>query len=148
VDVVPRRATPADLDTLLSLIAEFYVVDDHHYDRAHVVPALLPLLVDDALGQVWVLDEGPGRLTGYVMVTWSWSVESGGRDCILDELFVQHQGVGLGSRLVEHALREARAFGALAVFLETEAPNERARQFYARHGFAVEDSVWMSAPLS
>ena len=147
MDVGPRRATPADLEPLLGLIAEFYDVDHHPYDRAHVEPALLPLLIDDSLGQVWVLDEGEDRLTGYVMVTWSWSVESGGRDCILDEIFVQEQGAGQGSRLLAHALRAARAFGARAVFLETEAPNDAARRFYARHGFVVEDSVWMSAPL-
>jgi ribosomal protein S18 acetylase RimI-like enzyme len=33
------------------------------------------------------------------------------------------------------------------MFLETEAHNERVRGFYARHGFAAEDSVWMSRAL-
>ena len=147
MDLVPRRAEPADLEALLRLIAEFYEVDHHPFDRAVVEPALLPMLTDDSLAQIWVLDEEPGDLTGYVIVTWSWALESGGRDCILDEIFVRDQSRGRGSLLVAHALTEARRLGARAMFLETEAPNDRARRFYARHGFLVEDSVWMSARL-
>jgi GNAT superfamily N-acetyltransferase len=129
--VTIRRATTADLDGLLDLIQEFYLVDQHDYARDHVVPALTPLLADDALGQVWVIEEG-AVLTGYAMVTWSWSVESGGRE---------------GGRLLEHAFQEAAAFGARAVFLETEAPNDQARRFYERHGFDIEASIWMSRQL-
>jgi len=44
-------------------------------------------------------------------------------------------------------LAGAREAGARAVFLETEAHNERVRSFYQRHGVAVEDSVWMSRSL-
>jgi hypothetical protein len=33
------------------------------------------------------------------------------------------------------------------MFLKTESHNERVRGFYARHGFAVDPSVWMSRPL-
>ena len=108
--------------------------------------ALRPMLDDDTLGQVWVVDD-EGVLTGYAIVTWTWSLESGGRDCILDEIYVADAGRGRGSALLSHALDHASTFGAMAVFLETEAPNERARGFYVRHGFVVEDSVWMSRPL-
>jgi hypothetical protein len=33
------------------------------------------------------------------------------------------------------------------MFLETERPNTRVRDFYARHGFAEDDSIWMSREL-
>lgn len=141
-----RRATVADLDALLILIEEFYEVDPHPFDRDHIVPALVPMLQDDALGQVWLLDDGGPD--GYTVVTWSWSLESGGRDCILDEIYVRHGGRGDGGRLLAHAIRAAEEFGARSMFLESEAPNERARRFYQRHGFQIEDSTWMSAWLS
>lgn len=143
---VVRRAGEADLDDLLVLVQAFCRADHHDYDEARVRAGLEPMLAGDDLGQVWVLD-GPGGPAGYAIVTWSWSLESGGRDCILDEIYVEPTGAGYGSLLLRHALHAARAAGALAVFLETEAHNGPARRFYARHGFAVEDSVWMSAPL-
>jgi len=145
-DPIPRRATPADIVVLLTLVEEFCAADRHDFDAARVTRALVPLLADDAVGQVWLL-ESAGQAHGYAIVTWTWSLESGGRDCILDEIYVRQPGHGHGSRLLEHALAEAEARGALAVFLESESHNDRARSFYARHGFGVEDSVWMSQPL-
>ena len=84
---------------------------------------------------------------GYAVLTWSYSLESGGRDCILDEIYLRERGSGYGSRLLTSVLDAARAAGARALFLETEAHNTRVRGFYARHGLAVEDSVWMATSL-
>jgi GNAT superfamily N-acetyltransferase len=131
---------------LLELVREFYGVDLHEYDEQRVTAALMPMLADDSLGQVWVLDGGTGPL-GYAIITWTWSLESGGRDCILDEIYAREQGAGAGAELIERAISEAEAYGALALFLETEAHNTRVRGFYSRHGLAVEDSVWMSTRL-
>ncbi len=141
-----RRATPNDLPAMLTLISEFYEIDRHAYAEDRVVAALAPMLADDSLGQVWVLDDGNGP-TGYAIITWTWSLESGGRDCILDEIYVREQGTGAGGELIERAISEAETYGALAIFLETEAHNTRVRGFYTRHGLAVEDSVWMSMRL-
>ena len=84
---------------------------------------------------------------GYAIVTWSWSLESGGRDCILDELYVTSRGGGLGTRLMTEVINHARRAGAAAMFLETEAPNRRARHFYEQLGFQNEDSSWLSRDL-
>lgn len=143
---VVRRAVSSDLDALLPLIRSFYVVDRHEYDEVRVSAALGPLLAGDDWGQVWVLDT-PSGLGGYVIITWSYSLESGGPDCILDEIYVAETGHGHGSQLLARALDEARAWGAAAMFLEAEAHNRRVLPFYIRHGFGVEDSVWMSRPL-
>jgi ribosomal protein S18 acetylase RimI-like enzyme len=42
---------------------------------------------------------------------------------------------------------DCRRRGARRIFLETERPNESARRLYARHGFTVDDSIWMSLHL-
>ena len=57
------------------------------------------------------------------------------------------RGGGTGTALIEHLLADARARGLVRVFLETESANERVRAFYGRHGFVVDDSVWMSHPF-
>lgn len=142
----PRRAALGDLGGLVPLIRSFYEVDRHEFDESRVRSALTPLLVDDTFGQVWVTEVG-GVLTGYAVVTWSYSLESGGRDCILDEIYVEQRSGGTGSRLLEAAMAGATEAGARAVFLETEVHNQRVRSFYARHGFQEEDSVWMSRSM-
>ncbi len=141
-----RRATSEDLDALISLIEAFYAVDHHCYDENRVVGALQPLLARDTFGQVWVV-ELESALVGYAIVTWGYSLESAGRECIVDEIFIAEQSQGLGGSLLETALESARVSGASAVFLETEADNARVRGFYSKHGFAVEESVWMRRSL-
>lgn len=141
-----RRAGGADLAALLPLIREFCEADGHPYAEGRVVRGLAPLLDDDALGQVWLAEE-PGGALGYAVVTWGWSLESGGREALLDEIFVRRRGDGVGGRLLREVMAGASAAGCSSAFLETEAPNDRARAFYARHGFAREDSVWMHAEL-
>lgn len=141
-----RPATADDLPALLPLIAAFCAIDHHGYDEALVREAILPLLGDDGPGVVLVLHED-GDLAGYAVLTWSWSLESGGRDCILDELYVPERDGGRGALLLAAAMRHAAEHGARACFLETEAANTRVRRFYTRHGFAQEDSVWMRREL-
>lgn len=141
-----RRAESDDLAGLMPLIREFYRVDRHEFDEATILTALIPLLADDLFGQVWVTEDN-GEVTGYAVVTWSYSLESGGRDCILDEIYVEQRSSGTGSRLLEAAMAGAAQAGARAIFLETEAHNRRVRSFYARHGFQEEDSVWMSRSM-
>ena len=141
-----RRAEPADLDALLPLVAEFCAIDGHEFAPARVGSALRPLLADDGLGQVWVLADD-GGLGGYAVVTWGWSLEAGGREALLDELYVRERNQGAGALLLEAAAVGSRAAGASRLFLETESANAAVRRFYARHGFAAEESVWMQRPL-
>jgi GNAT superfamily N-acetyltransferase len=141
-----RRATVDDREQLCGLIERFYRIDGHEFDPARIDAGLVPLLHDDRHGQVWAATVD-GTTVGYVIVTWSWSLESGGRDCILDELYVDRRGDGIGSALLRRAMDEAQRAGAAAMFLETEAPNDGARRFYVRHGFSADDSLWMSRPL-
>jgi GNAT superfamily N-acetyltransferase len=141
-----RRAHADDRDVLFELIERFYRIDDHEFEPARIGSALMPLLENDDYGQVWLITEDE-VIGGYAVVTWSWSLESGGRDCILDELYVDRRGGGRGGMLLQRVLEEAGRAGAAAVFLETEMPNDAARRFYARHGFVAEDSIWMSCPV-
>lgn len=131
----------ADLDHLLGLCAEFCAVDGHPFDAGAYRRAIVPLLGGDDTGFVLVDDDG------YAVVTWGWSLESGGRDALLDEIYVTDRGRGRGRDLLEAAILAARAGGARRVFLETERANEPARRFYGRAGFVTEDSVWMSLDL-
>jgi GNAT superfamily N-acetyltransferase len=146
---VIHRAGPDDLEVVVALVQEFYEVDHHTFDRDRVVGALRPLLADDVLGQVWLVDDPERRVEpgGYAVLTWGWSLESGGRECLLDEMYVRSPGEGLGTKVLIELIEKASAAGAAAMFLETEAHNHRARVFYGKADFALEDSVWMSLKL-
>ena len=141
-----RRAVPGDLDGLLALAEAYCAADHHDFAADRVRAAMAPLLEDDRHGIILVLDglRGP---SGYAVVTWGYSIESGGIECLLDEIYIADRGRGLGRRLLDACLARAREHGCRTMFLETEAHNDGARRFYARAGFTAETSVWMGRPL-
>jgi GNAT superfamily N-acetyltransferase len=147
--VAIRRAEPSDLDLLLPLIREFYEIDQHPFGLERVQRAIEPLLADDTHGQVWLVVAGDSEadLDGYGVITWGYSLESGGRDALLDELYVRHRGAGVGTSALKAMIDAAGAAGASRVFVETEAHNTRGRTFYARLGFRTEESVWVSKDI-
>jgi GNAT superfamily N-acetyltransferase len=142
-----RKAGPGDFDELVTLCEEFCLVDGHPFDRDRITAALEPLLADDAHGEVWVVP-GDDGLAGYAVITWGYSIEAGGHDVRLDEIYLREQGFGTGTVLLEQLIARARERGASSIFLETEMSNTAARRFYSRHGFSVDDSVWMYLDLS
>lgn len=60
-----------------------------------------------------------------------------GEECELANLAVDpaRRGAGLGTMLLDAAIDEARAEGALVMFLEVRASNEVAARMYASRGF-------------
>jgi GNAT superfamily N-acetyltransferase len=140
------RAAPGDLPTLLEMAARYAVLDRHVFDSATATAGFEPLLESDAHGVVWLLG-GRQEPLGYAVVTWGWSVEGGGPEALLDEIFVEEQGRGIGSAAVAEIIEDCRARHMLRIFLETEAHNEAARRLYVRNGFVIEDSVWLSKAL-
>lgn len=138
-----RRAVSDDLGALVALHERFCNVDGHPFDRGRATAAFRPLLSDDRHGVVWITDDQDA----YAVVTWGWSIEGGGAEAVLDELYVDARGRGTGTALIEHLLADSRTRGLARVFLETESANDRVRTLYARHGFVTDDSVWMSHPF-
>ncbi|HUR63070.1 MAG TPA: GNAT family N-acetyltransferase [Candidatus Thermoplasmatota archaeon] len=131
-----RAAGAADLDALLPLLAEF-----HAHEQLPTTPtgrraALERLLREGQRGRV-VLAEQEGGPIGYGIVALGYSIEFGGIDGFVDELYVRvpHRGKGLGSRLLDALEAEATRAGAVAVHLEVDDGNERARQLYLRRGY-------------
>jgi len=145
------RAGPDDLELLIALNAEYCAADGHVFDPETAANGFTPLLADDRHGAVWLVHciggGSPDVVDGYAVVAWSWSVEIGGAEAVLDELYVRTRGRGTGSAAIGAILEQCRVHGMKRVVLETERANERARRLYVRHGFTADDSIWMSRHL-
>lgn len=141
-----RPAAGEDLPRLVELAEAYCREDGTPWDGARRTSALAGLLADNPWGLVLVAERSTvAAVVGYLVMTWGYSVESGGLDALLDEVHVEaeHRGWGIGSALVDEAVVRARAAGASRINLETEADNERARALYRRLGWVADDSIWM-----
>ncbi|MEQ8437326.1 MAG: GNAT family N-acetyltransferase [Ilumatobacter fluminis] len=141
-----RRSSADDLDTLVGLGREYCAADGHVFDEATVRSGFAGVVADDTYGAVLVA-EVEATVVGYAVMSWGWSIEIGGLDVVLDEIYVRPKGRGVGGRLLAAVEALCRDVGAKRVFLETEPGNERARRWYAANGFETQPSIWMSKEL-
>lgn len=145
---VVRPAGPEDASRVAVLMREFY-----HHERLHYGPSvavsLASLLADRTQGRAWIF-ESQDDDAGYLILTWGYSLEFGGRFGLVDELYVrqEYRREGLGSRAMEAAVAECRAHGALAVRLEVDHTNLDAARLYERLGFTAEKRNLMTHRLN
>lgn len=141
-----RDARPDDFDAIVPLVRSFYELDRHPFDADLVESGLRPLLAGEAPGFV-IVAEDDSEVLAYAVVTWGWSIEAGGQDALLDEIYVADRSRGIGAEMMYQIIDRCREAGCRKMFLETESHNRAARIFYTRHGFDIDDSVWMSLDL-
>lgn len=146
VEVTCIRATRADLLALGAWMHAFYAEEGLGSPR---VEALEALVGDAGLGCACVLHTGEGP-AGYLVLTWGYSLERGGKIAILDELFILpgFRNRGIGRRGVDAAARLAGAAGCRAVLLEVDVTNEVAGRLYRRAGFAAPGREVLVLPLT
>jgi GNAT superfamily N-acetyltransferase len=131
-----RFAGAADIATLLPLMRDFYEYERLTFDAARSERLLNELIGHERLGRVILFDDH-GALVGYMILTFGYSLEFGGRDALIDEFYVVPgaRGSGIGTRAVAHAVEVCRSEGISNVHLEADYFNSRVHEFYQRLGF-------------
>ena len=138
---------PADRAALEAMVRAYYAEDRLTFDEHRQGTALAALLDGDGLGRAWLVRHGDA-VVGYVVLTLGFSLESGGRDGFVDELYVvpTARGGGIGARVLALVEAEARALGLKKLYLEVGHDN-RASGLYRRAGFIDHARHLMSKPL-
>jgi ribosomal protein S18 acetylase RimI-like enzyme len=142
-------AGPADLDALLPMLERFNASQGYPFDTATARHALGELLARPELGRVYRILSG-GETAGYAALTFGWSLEWGGRDAFVDELYLEpeRRGRGLGRAALRALIEAARAAGVRALHLEVEAGNAAGQALYRSEGFAGGERRMLSRRLS
>jgi len=143
-----RRCTTEDNPVLHELVSSYHVEDRVPHDASLLDRILVPLL-DGTAGRIWFIeaDDAP---VGYVALCYGYSIEFGGRDAFVDEIYVApaHRGRGIGATALHLLDVEARTLGVRAIHLEVDHGNPAAR-LYERVGFSSRDRYrLMSKPLA
>ncbi|MGX9350531.1 GNAT family N-acetyltransferase [Shimia sp. W99] len=133
-------AGPDDFAVLDRLVAAFHGEMDIKQDDATRTAALRPLLEGSPYGVAYLL--GPARAPiGYVIVTFGWSVEFGGLDAIIDEIFIRPaiRGRGVGSDVLIALPKALADAGIRAFHLEVDRDDTTAQKLYLRAGFRARE---------
>ncbi len=143
-----RMASEEDLETLLPMVSRYHAFDAVAQTDTCRRASVEALLRDQALGLVWIMDMD-GRAVGYLAVCFCYSIEFGGRDCFIDEFFVEaeHRNGGIGTAVLAHVLQELEHRSIRAVSLEVGRENPAAQRFYALHDFRPRERYLLMTRL-
>ncbi len=135
-----KTATSQNLEDLLPLMRAYHDFEEISMSDVERRNAVSPLLTDAALGRIWLV-RIQEKVIGYIVITFGYSIELGGRDAYLDEFFISepNRGLGVGSKVIARVKSELAQHKVVALHLEVAKTNEQARRFYATLGFVARD---------
>ncbi|MEM7635336.1 MAG: GNAT family N-acetyltransferase [Pseudomonadota bacterium] len=124
----------AEIDTLVAGFHRHEGVSVTAQARRASIDALLTM---PAQGRILLMQRPDGDIVGYAVIAFGFSLEFGGRDAFVDELFVVEafRGQGIGSAALKAVCTWARREGLCALHLEVERDNKAAKALYRRTGF-------------
>lgn len=139
-----RTATLADLTILLDLMHGYYRDDGLEFDREQSAGVMRRLLSEPQWGRVWLAEVG-GTPVGYLALCIGFSLELGGNDAFIDEVFVlpEYRGQGLGRQLLDFAAAQARDLDIVALHLEVDRANTAAQRLYESLGYYRRDRYFL-----
>lgn len=132
------QAQLSDKGSILDLMSLYYEYDGLAFERRRAEEALSQLMKAPQLGEVWLIkDEESERVIGYFALVFSFSLECGGPEAFIDELFIldEFRGKGIGTHALDHAFSRCTSNGMKAVRLEVTDDNIEALTLYKKKGF-------------
>lgn len=137
-------AGPDHLDKLDALVAAFHTEAGITLAAEKRRTGLQPLLDGVPHGAAYLI--GPPRAPiGYLVVTFGWSLEFGGLDGFIDEIYVRPgvRGRGIASETLQALPRALAGAGLKALHLEVERGAPDTQRLYQKAGFQPRDNYML-----
>jgi GNAT superfamily N-acetyltransferase len=143
-----ESARPGDLGELIPLMSEFYAGEKLPFDEGMLGHALGELWDEPLHGGAWIARAGDEPV-GYGVLCCGFSLEYGGRDAFVDELFVRPgwRDRGIGGLLLDAMEASCRDRGIAALHLEVDHDNPDGKRLYLRRGFVDHERHLMTKRL-
>ncbi|MEM7298481.1 MAG: GNAT family N-acetyltransferase [Bacteroidota bacterium] len=140
-----REATLDQEDECLRMMEDFYKMNGYTYYETDASRNFEEFIQNENLGKFWVITQS-GKTIGYVILTFGYSFEYGGRDAFVDELYLkaEYRNRGIGTLILESIDFYAHKHGVKAIHLEVEQDNEAGNRLYIKSGFKSNDRALLS----
>ena len=148
-DVTTLRLATAQDETVLFAMATAFNAEDGHPFTEATRKALRYLINAPQWGRVSFITDNQDPI-GYLVTCFSFSVEFGGLETMVDELWIdpKHRGKGHASRALQRVIETATNEGCRSVYLEVMTENTKAAALYAKLGFEPRGSRLMTRRLT
>jgi ribosomal protein S18 acetylase RimI-like enzyme len=144
MEIVFKEATTSDIRLLIPLVEAFYSLEKISFDKKMIETALEQLLTHDQYGRAWLIYEGE-HLIGYVIFTFGFCLEFGGRDAFIDEIYLieSARNRGFGKKIIDFLADYGRNTGIKVILLEVDHGNVAAQEVYKKRGFIPREKYFL-----
>ena len=134
----------ADIEIITQMMQDFYAIDNYPMDIEVTKNLFQEFISNDHLGKSWLI-YSESEIVGYIILTFIFSFEYGGKIAFVDELFIKEtaRGKGFGKEAIQFIQREAPKLSLKLLYLEVEPHNENAQKLYLAHDFELHNRKLM-----
>ena len=130
-------ASAKDLPQMVELLGHLFEQEaEFTPNAAKQETALKMILADPKIGKLYVAKEG-SKVVAMASLLFTVSTAEGGKAALFEDLVVspEYRKQGIGAKLLEYVIGQARAEGVLRLTLLTDMQNEQAQVLYRKLGF-------------
>jgi ribosomal protein S18 acetylase RimI-like enzyme len=133
-----------DISTITQMMQDFYAIDNYPMDVEESKKLFQEFITNENLGKSWLIFS-ENEIVGYIILTFIFSFEYGGKIAFIDELFIKEtaRGKGIGKEAIQFIQREVPKLSLKLLYLEVEPHNENAQKLYLAHDFELHNRKLM-----
>ena len=133
-----------DISTITQMMQDFYAIDNYPMDVEVAKNLFHEFISNENLGKSWLI-YSENEIVGYIILTFIFSFEYGGKIAFVDELFIKEtaRGKGIGKEAIQFIQREVPKLSLKLLYLEVEPHNENAQKLYLAHDFELHNRKLM-----
>ena len=133
-----------DIPTITQMMQDFYAIDNYPMDVEESKKLFQEFITNENLGKSWLIFS-ENEIVGYIILTFIFSFEYGGKIAFIDELFIKEtaRGKGFGKEAIQFIQGEVPKLSLKLLYLEVETHNENAQKLYLAHDFVIHNRKLM-----
>ena len=134
----------SDISIITQMMQDFYAIDNYPMDVEVAKTLFQEFISNEHLGKSWLI-YSENEIVGYIILTFIFSFEYGGKIAFVDELFIKEtaRGKGFGKEAIQFIQSEVSKLSLKLLYLEVEPHNENAQKLYLAHDFELHNRKLM-----
>jgi GNAT superfamily N-acetyltransferase len=137
------KATHSDIPELVELLRTLFDQEAEFEPNSQTQrKALSKIILDPKIGIILVARDDE-KILGMINLLFTESTALGSKVAILEDMVVlpKFRGEGIGSKLIEYTISQAKKEGCKRITLLTDTENTKAQSFYRTKGFVKSKMI-------
>lgn len=136
-------ATSSDISDLSDLLFLLFSQEDEFVSNKSIQEQGLKIIIENpSMGHIIVARDND-KVVGMITILYTVSTALGGMVGLLEDMIVhsEYRYSGIGSKLIEYALKFAKEQNVKRLTLLTDKSNNKAHDFYLKHNFIKSSMI-------